>query len=166
MIINLKEIPDDGVRIEFEKNMPPDQFISGGNLKSKLFMRNLSGVVLVSGDINTTLSLNCNRCLNEFQQELSLKVNITCVASEDSSLDSRQLMNDELDVCFYLDEEVDMGLLASEFVINSLPMKILCNEDCKGLCSACGTNLNEVSCKCSHKPQIGSLGELFKKAMN
>ncbi|MBF0472753.1 MAG: DUF177 domain-containing protein [Nitrospirae bacterium] len=166
MIINLKEIPDDGVKIEFDVKLPSDEFISEGLLKSKLFIRNLGGMIVINGDINASLLLNCNRCLNEFKDELNLSVNITCVQSEESTLDSRQLMNDELDVCFYTDDEIDMDVLASEFLINSLPMKILCKEECLGLCSVCGINLNEQTCLCSKETKVGSLGDLLKAAMN
>jgi len=166
MIINLKEIPEDGVRIEFDLKLPADQFISEGLLKTNLFIRNLGGAIIISGDINASLLLNCNRCLSEFRDERNLKVNITCVQSEDSSLDSRQLMNDELDVCFYCDDVVDMDVLASEFLINSLPMKILCSEQCLGLCSSCGTNLNQQSCLCKKSSKVVSLGELLKAAIN
>lgn len=162
MIINLKDIPVDGINIEFDVRLGTDEFISQGLLKSKLTLRNLGGKIIVNGDINASLMLNCNRCLKEFKDEKNLVVNITCVKSSDPSLDSRQLMNDELDVCFYNDEKIDMGILASEFVISSLPMKLLCNEGCLGLCAKCGTNLNEQICLCKKTESAGSIGELLK----
>ncbi len=39
------------------------------------------------------------------------------------------------------------GLCWEEFLL-SLPMRPLCHEKCKGLCTACGANLNETSCTC------------------
>ncbi|MCK4236882.1 MAG: DUF177 domain-containing protein, partial [Candidatus Krumholzibacteria bacterium] len=36
-----------------------------------------------------------------------------------------------------------------EAVILELPMKFLCSENCKGLCSRCGANLNEGDCGCN-----------------
>ena len=29
-------------------------------------------------------------------------------------------------------------------------MKVLCKEDCKGICNRCGANLNMGSCKCDN----------------
>ena len=35
-----------------------------------------------------------------------------------------------------------------ENLIVNIPMRIVCEEDCRGLCPSCGVNLNEESCSC------------------
>jgi len=44
---------------------------------------------------------------------------------------------------------LDMNDLAISDLLLQLPTKILCRDDCKGLCFVCGQDLNEGSCKCS-----------------
>jgi len=34
----------------------------------------------------------------------------------------------------------------------SIPMKLLCREDCQGICPGCGANLNQEACRCGEKP--------------
>jgi len=54
--------------------------------------------------------------------------------------------------------------LYSETIV-SLPMKHLCSEDCKGICSKCGKNLNEGKCDCPDReidPRLAVLADLLK----
>ena len=52
----------------------------------------------------------------------------------------------------------------------NLPHKVLCNEDCEGLCPECGANLNKETCSCSETasdedfidPRFAKLKDLFK----
>jgi uncharacterized protein len=44
--------------------------------------------------------------------------------------------------------EIDLSFGVRESLLLALPMKVLCSEDCKGLCPHCGANLNEESCDC------------------
>ena len=44
--------------------------------------------------------------------------------------------------------QLNVDSLISNEIITCWPMKILCKEDCKGLCSVCGQNLNEGTCDC------------------
>ena len=48
----------------------------------------------------------------------------------------------------------------------ALPLKVLCKEDCKGLCQDCGKNLNEGQCNCTHEevdPRLSALKDMFKE---
>ena len=49
-----------------------------------------------------------------------------------------------------MNDEFDLKPLFQELILLELQMKIICKEDCKGLCSNCGTNLNEKSADCSN----------------
>jgi len=44
--------------------------------------------------------------------------------------------------------EIDMTKPVHDCVILDLPTRVLCREDCAGLCPTCGTNLNTKKCKC------------------
>ena len=47
---------------------------------------------------------------------------------------------------------IDLLELAREQIILSLPEKPLCDEECKGLCTSCGADLNEETCTCEPEP--------------
>ena len=63
------------------------------------------------------------------------------------------------------DMKLDLDELIYTEVMLSLPMKHLCSENCKGICSKCGKNLNEGKCDCPEKeidPRLAALAELLK----
>ena len=45
-------------------------------------------------------------------------------------------------------EKVDVNKIALSDLVLELPTKMLCSEDCKGLCPVCGCDLNESECNC------------------
>ena len=58
----------------------------------------------------------------------------------------------ESDNIVYISPETDVIDISEDvrdYAILAIPMKKLCSEDCKGLCSRCGKNLNEEQCSCS-----------------
>ena len=62
-------------------------------------------------------------------------------------------------------EEIDITSSIKRNLLLNLPMKVVCKEDCKGLCSICGSNLNHGDCGCDKThidPRFESLRSLFK----
>ena len=85
--------------------------------------------ILVNADIVLDREITCSRCLKHCKQ--TIKQNFK--KSYDSSI---------------LSEDLDIdGDLREEILVN-FPMKVLCKDDCKGLCSVCGADLNLNECKC------------------
>ena len=103
--------------------------------------RTLSGLLLRLR-LQTMISGPCHRCLED--------------ASVPVAIDAREYQADHPEpgveaeeVCDYLQgEELDAGSWAADAIVLSMPHKILCKEDCQGLCPSCGTDLNTSSCQC------------------
>ena len=69
-----------------------------------------------------------------------------------------------------LDEKnrIDLVALAREQAHLSIPLKPICRDDCRGLCSHCGAKLNRGPCGCPEidtDPRLGVLADL-KRRMN
>ena len=45
--------------------------------------------------------------------------------------------------------EIDLTEFVHDTLLLAVPMKILCREDCRGLCPVCGVNRNQTDCQCS-----------------
>ncbi|WP_124098732.1 DUF177 domain-containing protein [Ruminococcus sp. Marseille-P6503] len=101
---------------------------------------NRAGVVAVRLSCVFTLSHVCDRCLKEFEREYSFEFSHILVQSSNTR-------NDEYVVCS--GNTLDINELAISDLLLQLPTKILCREDCKGLCYVCGHDLNEGECNCS-----------------
>ena len=130
----------------------------------------------VSGDITNTAgymrmhltasvdySASCARCLDTVNGSFTLDLEKT-VAPRDTLKD---LDEDKLDDYAIID---DGFLDPDEQLINQLelefPSKILCRDDCKGLCQRCGENLNLGKCSCPEKemdPRFAPLAALLEK---
>jgi len=63
-------------------------------------------------------------------------------------VDEQEVADEDLGVSFYKDETLDLADLMREQFYLALPMKPLCREDCRGLCSVCGGNRNVTACAC------------------
>lgn len=86
----------------------------------------------------------CNRCLSD----VDFKVSISC--DETLAIADGQVVTDtDLGPYSFVDgEDIDIDeLILSEILVN-FPAKILCQDDCKGLCPVCGKNRNLVDCGC------------------
>ena len=89
-------------------------------------------------ETEVTLGIPCSRCLEEVSYPVSVQVM--------KELDFSDL--DEEDSSYIEDKYLDLDILIFDEVVPKLPSRVLCKEDCKGLCPVCGTNLNEKECGC------------------
>lgn len=120
-------------------------------------IKNRAGIVTLSYDIRFVLRLNCDRCLDTFEREFCFSQEHILVLRLDSEDDDDFIVVEEGKL--HLDE-----LVLSDILL-TLPSKLLCSEDCKGLCFKCGVNLNNSDCLCSKKevdPRLSVLSDLLK----
>ena len=106
--------------------------------------------VLVRGRLRATVPQTCGRCLETFPARVDAAVDVR-LEPRPARHDSIELGADDLDVDFYADDEVDLGRVIETETTLALPMKPLCREDCRGLCSVCGANRNVTACGCAAK---------------
>ncbi len=119
------------------------------------------------GTVKTTLELPCSRCLEAFQLPVDSQFELRYQPhAQNTGEGEREIEEDDLTTAFYENEEIDLGQLMQEQFYLALPMKPLCREECKGLCSVCGKNLNRDTCDCKHDwddPRFAALRELRTK---
>lgn len=88
----------------------------------------------------------CDKCLEPVPYE----INIDYFKDLDMNKSSEEKIA-ELDEEVYLEgTKFDSDVFVYNEILVSLPMKVLCKEDCKGICNRCGANLNMGSCKCDN----------------
>lgn len=103
-------------------------------------VKNSTHIVTLSAKAEFTLNLCCDRCASEVNRSFSVPVEHTLVLN---------VNNEDNDELIVIDSyRYDIDPLVTEDIILSLPSKILCKADCKGICSQCGKNLNEGPCEC------------------
>jgi uncharacterized protein len=113
-------------------------------------------------DITYKYEATCDRCLTSFSAEFS-----TVLSGKLKDIKGK--LNDENEseeIIYYENNFLNLEDYIWSQVVSSLPMKTLCNEDCKGLCPVCGVDLNNQSCDCMGNtidPRLEKLKELFPK---
>ena len=115
---------------------------------------NRAGVVTLSVQVSFPLRVACDRCLEEFTRQYDYTFTHTLV---------RQLQDPWQDYIQVEDGVLNLEELILSDILLELPTKLLCKEDCKGLCPQCGCNLNHQSCDCNkayHDPRWDVLNTL------
>jgi uncharacterized protein len=112
-------------------------FSSPVEVKGRIY--NKADVVYLDYSAEFTLLHICDRCLKEFEKSYSFEFSHIVVPSV-----SRD--NDEYIVAE--GESIELNDIAVTDILLQLPTKVLCREDCKGLCMVCGCDLNESECNC------------------
>jgi uncharacterized protein len=113
---------------------------------------------VMNGEISGTLRARCDRCLDVFENDFSTIFEIYLMfPREDDILEEMELDDQDMGIDFVTGDELDLGVVAREQIHLAMPMKVLCREDCAGLCPGCGANLNRETCRCKReKTSLGS----------
>jgi uncharacterized protein len=105
--------------------------------------------------------VSCSRCLEPFTIPIDVPFDLWYVPQTLNRGEGEQeIEEDDLATAYFRDDLIDLGQLMREQFVLALPMKPLCSEACKGLCSQCGVNLNQVTCMCTRRWQDPRLSGL------
>jgi uncharacterized protein len=106
--------------------------------------------IRVNGRVETSIRVDCSRCLAEFQVCIDSPFTIFYMRDEGLGQDEDvELAEEDLISATYEGDEIDFTTEITEQVILAIPFKPLCSEDCKGLCCNCGAELNIAKCTCN-----------------
>lgn len=161
MIIDLKSFPGDGTKT-FEFILERDWWIPVKNndqiegihspINVRIEIRRVGKKYILNGFIKGVLRIICDRCLDIYRQEVESDFNSFLVpAPEDIEKAELELMEEDMEVVFIYNEEAHLHEIIREQLYLSLPIQCLCRNNCLGLCSTCGCNLNGNSCECIKK---------------
>ena len=122
-------------------------------------VRNTAGVLVMTGSLHTTIHGVCDRCATDFDKYVEFPLDVVLVT---------ELSNEENEDEWVFPLEGDSAdledIVRTVFVLN-FDSKLLCKDDCKGLCCKCGTNLNHGPCNCQKEldPRFAALRQLLDK---
>lgn len=103
-----------------------------------------------SGRLRGDLTGRCGRCAENFSYTLDHHFDFMLTPEAKSTgRGAEELHRDEMGLSGYSADEIDLAPLIAEQALLALPTRPLCSDECRGLCSSCGANLNQDACKCS-----------------
>lgn len=101
------------------------------------------------GKFATRLEVNCARCLEPIAKDVSRDFDLIYrPEGVDAGRDEISITQAEADIGYYTGDGLQLEDFLREQVLLAVPLKMVCREDCKGLCPHCGKNLNAESCSC------------------
>ena len=126
------------------------------------------------GRVSGTFLGTCDRCLCEIELPFDTDVIWVFVQGsarsplEDLAADDDEELDEDSGVIFFDGLSIDLAPPTWDEVALAMPAKMLCDEDCAGLCPQCGANLNTATCGCVPKPDtrftetgLSNLADLF-----
>lgn len=102
-------------------------------------LENRAGILTYRYHAAFTLAIDCDRCLKPFERAYDYDFSHTIV---------QELNSDNDDYIVAEQAAIDADEIALTDLLLQLPTKLLCKDDCKGLCGFCGCDLNETTCNC------------------
>jgi uncharacterized protein len=121
----------------------------------------------VNGRLTARLQVDCDRCLRPVEIPVDSRFELEYVTPQEyQAQQTAELTEDDLDLSVFDGESVDVDDLVSEELLLAVPTQVLCKEDCKGICSVCGEDRNQVDCECERAaidPRWAGLKELVKR---
>ena len=149
------------IAIDFELAPDPDNMtpaLYGVEFTSLARVRGVvtdnAGYMRLALEVSLDYRGECARCLCPIEDTLCFDFERTVISEDtrerDSEDDEDELSDEYVVLC---DGKLDIDEQLREMLILEFPSKLLCSEDCKGLCIKCGHDLNEGECGCdrSHK---------------
>ena len=166
MLLGLSKIIDcPGASIPFSLNVDLSDLLYGTSypvsepVLASGTVRNTAGVLVMKGELSTCLHGVCDRCTADFTQDVEFPIDVVLV---------KELANEENEDEWVFTLEGDSAdlddIVRTIFVLN-MDSKLLCSDDCKGLCCGCGKNLNFETCSCEKEidPRLAALKQLLNK---
>ena len=159
MRVRIDEIPESGRTLRFHWDedrlrqfVPPDDPFNIKLLRPVNVVLNLNrhpDHIRVTGKIEGALEVSCYRCLKPFPLPLNEHVDLYLFEkARTPKEEEKEIEPEELAYEFFDGEVIEVGWLVAEQIFLSLPVKVLCSEECRGICPGCGANLNEEACRC------------------
>jgi len=129
--------------IPFEFDMVKLDDLELQNFQGSVIIGRTPQGLVVQGKFSADTTLECVRCLREFNYLLNWEITELYAFNKKSVSESGLLLPD--------DAHIDLAPLLREYALLEIPISPLHSPDCKGLCPECGQDLNIRDC--GHRPQ-------------
>lgn len=153
MIIELKDLSSQNTRFEMELPVAEsDRQLSDSLVLNKadvnmLLQGRVGEKFTLKGRFKANLTCTCDKCLKEFDLDLDREVDVLLMplGKMDSDVELK-LEEKDLNVSVY-EDTIDLFQIVEEQIILATPMRVICSEDCAGLCSRCGKASEHCTCE-------------------
>jgi len=168
--------------VDFQEEIPPDVIDLGSDVRQRTMLatrgraqlveehhgkRKLVKDIRLCGELTTGLELLCARCLEPMVLEVGRKFDLLYrPQGADAGQEELSVTDAEAEIGYYQGEGLLLEDVLREQVLLAVPLKVICRDDCRGLCPTCGQNRNTEPCSCAQQyedPRWDALKEIREK---
>ncbi len=162
MFIEIKELELHPV--DFKEDFKPGSIDFGSEVRQTIPLRTTGRIQLINehhgrneslkdiraaGELSTVVELTCARCLEPAVQKVAKTFDLLYrPQGADAGRSELSVTAAEAEIGYYQGDGLLLEDVLREQVLLDLPLKVICREDCKGLCPHCGSNMNYEQCSC------------------
>src|SRR5467141_1280431 len=180
MFLDIREL--EAHPVDFTEELQPDVLDLGEGIRQRTPLKANGRAELVEehhgkhkiikdirlrGRIAANFELSCARCLEPVGQDVNREFELLYrPLGVDAGRDEISVTDAEAEIGYYQGEGLLLEDVLREQVLLALPLKVVCRENCRGLCPQCGKNLNEIQCSCVDEvedPRWSALKEIRDK---
>lgn len=146
MIIKIANLSNGVHCFDFDKSVEDlelgDQFF--GSVVAGVRLDKSTRQIVLDVESKVKYRYVCDRCSADSESDLETKFQLVYIFS------TQEVESDDTNIKYLTPEidKIDFTEDLKEYLRLCVPMKNLCSQDCKGLCSICGVNFNIKKCKC------------------
>jgi uncharacterized protein len=105
--------------------------------------------VFVSGHVETRAQVECDRCLKPVELPVSTDFTLEYISDSDyETSQAAELTEAEMSVSVFDGQAIDVDEIVKEQILLTVPTRMLCREDCRGICPECGADRDTGECNC------------------
>ena len=122
--------------------------------------------IRVVGKLDATMEVSCARCLDAVTHTVNWPFDLLYrPLGVDRRAEEVEVSGADTEIGYYEGDGLLLEDVLREQVLLATPVKLVCRDDCKGLCPQCGANLNVETCNCQQPgdPRWAALSELKNK---
>lgn len=166
MKIKISNLPNGSYDYHFEGEIEEISVVEPyfGRFRTEAVLTKYDKQMILDTKTNINTKLICDRCAAEFEKEIESRYRMVYLFEQEIHNSEKERI--EIVYLHPDTEKIDISNDVKDFAMLAIPMKILCREDCRGLCARCGKNLNEGECNCTKEetdPRWEPLLELKNK---
>jgi uncharacterized protein len=120
-----------------------------GNFNTHVSLNKFDSQIILDSETGIAANLVCDRCAKDFQSVI--KSNFKLVYLFRNQFDESESEKEDVVYLHPDTDKIDLDKDIRDYALLAVPMKILCSDDCKGLCPRCGKNLNYGLCDCDEE---------------
>ncbi|HEX4169719.1 MAG TPA: DUF177 domain-containing protein [Bryobacteraceae bacterium] len=160
MFISLQDLELRAVKFQVEVPAGQIDFDSKLNQASNLhaegaaqLLNDALGEIRVTGDLRVSIEGVCDRCLENAAYSVENHFDLIYMPADEVATGGEDEIDEAgAEVGYYEGSGLELNDVLREVVLLALPMRLVCQEDCKGICPVCGQNRNQADCGCEQKP--------------